>query len=160
MTPINVPILQTLTGCTSPFRYFEELCELKRQAGRALLTWNELQGGLNTVNSAVQEEHDRECSGVPGPEMWLMASAMMEFNFSFSTLEIISIELINQALCRSDPQKTLAALLLPSGGLEEVQPSNARRYHDVLTQAKRHKAEVRPSDATRKINKQTILVSI
>ncbi|KAG9345332.1 hypothetical protein JZ751_009878 [Albula glossodonta] len=71
-------------------RYFEELCGLKRQAGRALLT----------------------------------------------------IGLINQALSRSDPQKTLAALMLPSSGLEEVQAMNARRYHDVLTQAKRCKAEV------------------
>ncbi|KAJ8287966.1 hypothetical protein COCON_G00006250 [Conger conger] len=94
-------------------RYFEELCGLKRQAGRALLTWNELQGGLNTVNTAVQEEHD----------------------------QILSIELINQALCRGDPQQTLAALLLPSSGLEAVQPLNARRYHDVLTQAKKRKAE-------------------
>ncbi|KAJ8354659.1 hypothetical protein SKAU_G00222260 [Synaphobranchus kaupii] len=94
-------------------RYFEELCGLKRQAGRVLLTWNELQGGLNTVNAAVQEEHD----------------------------QILSIGLINQALCRTDPQKTLAALLLPSSGLEEVQPVNASRYHDVLTHAKRRKAE-------------------
>ncbi|KAG7469536.1 hypothetical protein MATL_G00129770 [Megalops atlanticus] len=94
-------------------RYFEELCRLKRQAGRALLTWNELQGGLNAVNTTVQEEHD----------------------------QILSIGLINQALCRTDPQQTLAALLLPSSGLEEVNPLNARRYHDVLTRAKRHKAE-------------------
>lgn len=43
-----------------PFRYFEELCDLKKKAGRALLTWNDLQGGLNAVNNAAQEEHDRE----------------------------------------------------------------------------------------------------
>uniref|UniRef100_A0A8D0CK02 IQ motif containing GTPase activating protein 3 n=1 Tax=Scleropages formosus TaxID=113540 RepID=A0A8D0CK02_SCLFO len=41
-------------------RYFEELCKRKKQAGRTLLTWNELQMGLNAVNTEVQEEHDRE----------------------------------------------------------------------------------------------------
>lgn len=56
--------------------------------------------------------------------------------------EILTIGLINQALSRSDPQKTLSALMLPSSGLQEVLPPNARRYHDLLTRAKRHKAEV------------------
>ncbi|XP_046891515.1 ras GTPase-activating-like protein IQGAP3 [Hypomesus transpacificus] len=95
-------------------RYFDELCEQKRQAGRALLTWNQLQGGLNAVNAAAQDEHD----------------------------QILTISLINQALCRGDPQKTLAALLLPSSGLQEVEPANAHHYHDVLTRARQHKAKV------------------
>uniref|UniRef100_A0A671MXL5 Ras GTPase-activating-like protein IQGAP3 n=1 Tax=Sinocyclocheilus anshuiensis TaxID=1608454 RepID=A0A671MXL5_9TELE len=42
----------------------------------------------------------------------------------------------------SDPQKTLSALMLPSSGLQDIFPLNARRYHDVLTQAKRRKAEL------------------
>ncbi|XP_066538517.1 ras GTPase-activating-like protein IQGAP3 isoform X2 [Hoplias malabaricus] len=95
-------------------RYFEELCELKSKAGRALLTWNELQTGLNTVNVAAQEEND----------------------------QILTIGLINQALCRNEPQKTLAALMLPSSGLTDVQPQNGKRYHDVLTRIKKHKAEL------------------
>ncbi|KAM9511306.1 ras GTPase-activating-like protein IQGAP3 [Salvelinus alpinus] len=95
-------------------RYFEELGDQRRKAGRALLTWNDLQRGLNSVNAAAQEEHD----------------------------QILTIGLINQALCRGDPQKTLAALLLPSSGLEEVTTLNARRYHDVLTRARKQKAEV------------------
>uniref|UniRef100_A0A8C7G5T7 IQ motif containing GTPase activating protein 3 n=1 Tax=Oncorhynchus kisutch TaxID=8019 RepID=A0A8C7G5T7_ONCKI len=90
------------------------LGDQRRKAGRALLTWNDLQRGLNSVNAAAQEEHD----------------------------QILTIGLINQALCRGDPQKTLAALLLPSSGLEEVTTLNARRYHDVLTRARRQKAEV------------------
>lgn len=56
--------------------------------------------------------------------------------------EILTIGLINQALSGSDPQKTLSALMLPSGGLEDVFQPNATRYHDLLTRAKRHKAEV------------------
>ncbi|KAL7887531.1 hypothetical protein AOLI_G00052520 [Acnodon oligacanthus] len=100
-------------------RYFEELCELKRKAGRTLLTWNELQSGLNSVNMAAQEEHD----------------------------QILTIGLINQALCRNDPQKTLSALLLPSSGLKDVLPQNGKRYHDVLTCIKKHKAEL-SQDAT------------
>lgn len=95
-------------------RYFEELVELKSKAGRALLTWNELQSGLNSVNVAAQEEHD----------------------------QILTIELINQALCRNEPQKTLAALLLPSSGLKDVLPQNCKRYHDVLTRIKKRKAEL------------------
>ncbi|XP_030637038.1 ras GTPase-activating-like protein IQGAP3 isoform X2 [Chanos chanos] len=95
-------------------RYFEELCDLKRKAGRALLTWNELQAGLNAVNMAAQDEQD----------------------------QILTIGLINQALCRGDPDKTVAALMLPSSGLTEVHPQNARRYHDVLTRVKKHKAEM------------------
>ncbi|XP_028834928.1 ras GTPase-activating-like protein IQGAP3 [Denticeps clupeoides] len=95
-------------------RYFEELCHMKKRAGRALLTWNNLQGGLNSVNAAAQEEHD----------------------------QILTIGLINQALCRKDPQKTLAALLLPSSGLEEINPPNARHYHEVLTHLKQRKAEL------------------
>ncbi|MGH0155132.1 UNVERIFIED_CONTAM: hypothetical protein FKN15_047746 [Acipenser sinensis] len=55
--------------------------------------------------------------------------------------EIASIGLVNQALEKSDPQSTLAALLLPSTGLAEVLPANARRYHDVLTRAKKRKAQ-------------------
>ncbi|XP_062848476.1 ras GTPase-activating-like protein IQGAP3 isoform X2 [Trichomycterus rosablanca] len=94
-------------------RYFEELSDLKRKAGRALLTWNDLQSGVNGVNLAAQEEHD----------------------------QILTIGLINQALGRTDPQKTLAALMLPSSGVKDVVPQNAKRYHDVLTRIKKHKAE-------------------
>lgn len=65
---------------------------------------------------------------------WLLLSA-----------EILTIGLINQALSRSDPQKTLSVLMLPSSGLQDIFPLHARRYHDVLTRAKRHKAEVTPS---------------
>ncbi|KAK1151497.1 ras GTPase-activating-like protein IQGAP3 [Acipenser oxyrinchus oxyrinchus] len=97
-------------------RYFDELCKLRTAAprqGTALLSWNELQAGLNNVNLSVQEEHD----------------------------QIVSIGLVNQALEKSDPQSTLAALLLPSTGLAEVLPANARHYHDVLTRAKKRKAQ-------------------
>lgn len=51
--------------CKSLLRYFEELSELKWKAGRALLTWNELQSGVNGVNMAAQEEHDRKNMFLP-----------------------------------------------------------------------------------------------
>ncbi|XP_051999765.1 ras GTPase-activating-like protein IQGAP3 [Xyrauchen texanus] len=95
-------------------RYFEELCGLKKSAGKSLLTWNDLQTGINSVNATAQQEHE----------------------------QILTIGLINQALSRSDPQKTLAALMLPSSGLQEVLPLNGRRYHDVLTRVKSRKAEL------------------
>uniref|UniRef100_A0A8C1RL25 IQ motif containing GTPase activating protein 3 n=1 Tax=Cyprinus carpio TaxID=7962 RepID=A0A8C1RL25_CYPCA len=117
-------------------RYFEELCELKRRAGKALLSWNDLQTGLNSVNTAAHQEHE----------------------------QILTIGLINQALSRSDPQKTLSALMLPSSGLQDVLPLNAGRYHDVLTRAKRHKLSRDPGaelwladiqDAVRLANQDT-----
>lgn len=62
--------------------------------------------------------------------------------WSLISTEIVTIGLINQTLSRSDPQKTLSALMLPSSGLQDVLPLNARRYHHLLTRAKQHKAEV------------------
>uniref|UniRef100_UPI003AB01964 ras GTPase-activating-like protein IQGAP3 n=1 Tax=Centroberyx gerrardi TaxID=166262 RepID=UPI003AB01964 len=94
-------------------RYFEALCEVKQQAGRDLLTWNQLQAGINCVNSSVQEEQDH----------------------------LVALGVLNEALCRSDPQRTLAALLLPSAGLVEVLPANARRYHDLLSSARQRRAQ-------------------
>ncbi|XP_056142140.1 ras GTPase-activating-like protein IQGAP3 [Lampris incognitus] len=94
-------------------RYFSELCVVRKQTGRTLLTWNQLQAEISSVNASVQEEHD----------------------------QIFTIGLINQALYKGDPHKTLAALLLPSSGLEDVVPANACRYHDILTHAKKQKAE-------------------
>ncbi|KAI4892427.1 hypothetical protein NFI96_019360, partial [Prochilodus magdalenae] len=100
-------------------RYFEELCDTEEKAGRirALTeTWNgvALVGLQHSVNVAAQEEHD----------------------------QILTIGLINQALCRNDPQKTLSALLLPSSGLMDVVPHNGKRYHEVLTRIKKRKAEL------------------
>uniref|UniRef100_A0A667YS54 IQ motif containing GTPase activating protein 3 n=1 Tax=Myripristis murdjan TaxID=586833 RepID=A0A667YS54_9TELE len=105
LTDIDIGLLE---------RYFEALCDVKRQAGRDLLTWNQLQAGINSVNGVVQEEHQ----------------------------QIRTIGLINEALSLGDPQRLLAVLLLPSSGLEDVLPANARRYHDLLSRAQRHKAEV------------------
>uniref|UniRef100_A0A8C4SYK8 IQ motif containing GTPase activating protein 3 n=1 Tax=Erpetoichthys calabaricus TaxID=27687 RepID=A0A8C4SYK8_ERPCA len=97
-------------------RYYEELRTLKENAVKAkagMLTWNDLQSGLNDVNSLVQHEHDR----------------------------VVSIELINQALQLGNPQDTLAALLLPSVGLSDILEANGRRYYDVLLRAKQKKAK-------------------
>lgn len=58
---------------------------LKNRAGRALLTWNELQGGLNAVNAEALEEHDRKrgpshrrgcrCLGnIPASPSWMVLS--------------------------------------------------------------------------------------
>ncbi|XP_051576134.1 ras GTPase-activating-like protein IQGAP3 [Myxocyprinus asiaticus] len=115
----NVTLISPAAGLTDiddSFiqRYFEELCDLKKSAGKSLLTWNDLQTGINSVNATAQQEHE----------------------------QILTIGLINQALSRSDPQKTLAALMLPSSGLQEVLPLNGRRYHDILTRVKSRKAEL------------------
>lgn len=41
------------------FRYFECLLAVKQKAGKDLLTWNQLQEGINCVNNSVQDEHQR-----------------------------------------------------------------------------------------------------
>uniref|UniRef100_A0A8C3CIC1 IQ motif containing GTPase activating protein 3 n=1 Tax=Cairina moschata TaxID=8855 RepID=A0A8C3CIC1_CAIMO len=97
-------------------RYFDDLLQLKgqfREAGAEFLTWNDVQDCVNATNSAVQDEND-----------------------------ILAVRLINEALLQADPQKTLAALLLPAAALPGVTAAAARRYHHVLTRARALKAQV------------------
>uniref|UniRef100_G3NFH8 IQ motif containing GTPase activating protein 3 n=1 Tax=Gasterosteus aculeatus TaxID=69293 RepID=G3NFH8_GASAC len=95
-------------------RYFEHLVSVKQQVSRDLLTWNQLQEGIHSVNNSVQDEHQ----------------------------QLLTVGLVNKALVRGDAQKLLSALLLPSCGVEEVLPSNACRYLTLLTSARQHKAQV------------------
>uniref|UniRef100_A0A672LNS4 Ras GTPase-activating-like protein IQGAP1 n=1 Tax=Sinocyclocheilus grahami TaxID=75366 RepID=A0A672LNS4_SINGR len=71
------------------------------------LTWNDVQKCIDTVNVQVHEEH-----------------------------EIIAIAEINEALNSGDPEKTLAALQLPTAKLQGVNPANAKHYHDLLLTTK------------------------
>lgn len=57
--------------------------------------------------------------------------------------EVLAVSLINEALDRGSPEKTLSALLLPSAGLDDVSLPVAPRYHLLLVAAKRQKAQVR-----------------
>ncbi|XP_037308790.2 ras GTPase-activating-like protein IQGAP3 isoform X2 [Pungitius pungitius] len=95
-------------------RYFEHLVSVKQQVSRDLLTWNQLQEGINSVNNSVQDEHQ----------------------------QLLSVGLVNEALVRGDAQKLLSALQLPSCCVEEVLPANSRRYLTLLTRAQQHKAQV------------------
>ncbi|KAM7421703.1 hypothetical protein PAMA_015717 [Pampus argenteus] len=95
-------------------RYFESLTAVKQQVDKDLLTWNQLQEGINSVNNSVQDEHQ----------------------------QILAVSLINKALIGGDAQKLLSALLLPSSGLDEVLPANACRYLTLLTRARMLKAQV------------------
>ncbi|NWU57806.1 IQGA2 protein, partial [Dromas ardeola] len=97
-------------------RYFEDLLQLKgqsRQAGAEFLSWNDIQDSVTNTNSSVRDENDR----------------------------VLAVRLINQALVQADPEKTLAALLLPAAALSDVALPTARRYHDVLARARRLKAQ-------------------
>lgn len=40
-------------------RYFERLVGVKQRVGRDLLTWNQLQEAVSSVNSSAQDEHQR-----------------------------------------------------------------------------------------------------
>lgn len=44
------------------YRYFQCLVDVKNQQRSDLLTWNQLQEGINEVNSSMQEEHQRKNS--------------------------------------------------------------------------------------------------
>uniref|UniRef100_A0A8C3CHW0 IQ motif containing GTPase activating protein 3 n=1 Tax=Cairina moschata TaxID=8855 RepID=A0A8C3CHW0_CAIMO len=102
-------------------RYFDDLLQLKgqfREAGAEFLTWNDVQDCVNATNSAVQDENDR----------------------------VLAVRLINEALLQADPQKTLAALLLPAAALPGVTAAAARRYHHVLTRARALKAQATKDD--------------
>ncbi|KAK1205473.1 IQGA3 protein, partial [Pygoscelis papua] len=102
-------------------RYFEDLLQLKgqsREAGAEFLSWNDIQDSVNNTNSSVQDENDR----------------------------VLAVRLINEALVQVDPEKTLAALLLPAAALPDVALPTARRYHDVLARARRLKAQATEDD--------------
>lgn len=98
-------------------RYMKHLLGVKQQqqGGGASLSWNQLQEGINAVNNSVQDEHE----------------------------QLQALGQVNQAVMRGDPQQLLAALLLPSCGLEEeVLPANACRYLKLLGGAREHRAQV------------------
>ncbi|XP_059688246.1 ras GTPase-activating-like protein IQGAP3 [Gavia stellata] len=102
-------------------RYFEDLLQLKgqsREAGAEFLSWNDIQDSVNNTNSSVQDENDR----------------------------VLAVRLINEALVQADPEKTLAALLLPAAALPDIALPTARRYHDVLARARRLKAQATEDD--------------
>uniref|UniRef100_A0A7N6C2H4 IQ motif containing GTPase activating protein 3 n=1 Tax=Anabas testudineus TaxID=64144 RepID=A0A7N6C2H4_ANATE len=69
-----------------------------------LLTWNQLQEGINCVNNSVEDEHQ----------------------------QLLAVGLVNQAVIRGDSQQLLSALLLPSCGVDEVLPANTCRYLSLL----------------------------
>lgn len=56
--------------------------------------------------------------------------------------EILAVRLINEALQGECSEKILRALLLPSAGLSDVMLPRAKRYHFVLAQMLRQKAQV------------------
>ncbi|KAM4736638.1 ras GTPase-activating-like protein IQGAP3 isoform 2-T2 [Anableps anableps] len=95
-------------------RYMEHLAGVKQQVGGALLTWNQLQEGINSVNSSAQDEHQ----------------------------QLQAVGLINQAVMRGDLQQLTSALMLPSCGLEEIIPANTCRYLALLTRSRQNKAQV------------------
>ncbi|XP_068778364.1 ras GTPase-activating-like protein IQGAP3 isoform X1 [Struthio camelus] len=102
-------------------RYFNDLLQLKgqsRKAGAEFLSWNDIQASVSSTNLSVQNENDK----------------------------VLAVRLINEALLQDDPEKTLAALLLPAAGLADVTLPVARRYHDVLTRARRQKAQATEDD--------------
>uniref|UniRef100_A0A3Q2EHH7 IQ motif containing GTPase activating protein 3 n=1 Tax=Cyprinodon variegatus TaxID=28743 RepID=A0A3Q2EHH7_CYPVA len=95
-------------------RYFELLLDMKQQLGRGLLTWNQLQEGINRVNGSAHNEHQ----------------------------QLLAVGLINEAVMRGDVQQLSSALMLPSCGLEEVMPANACRYLTLLTRSRQQKVQM------------------
>ncbi|XP_068616678.1 ras GTPase-activating-like protein IQGAP3 [Brachionichthys hirsutus] len=95
-------------------RYFRCLVVVKQHVAKDLLTWNQLQEEINSVNDSVQDERQ----------------------------QLVAVGRINQAVLRGDAQQLLSALLLPSGGVEEVFRVNTCRYLTQLARARQHKAEV------------------
>ncbi|XP_003821099.3 ras GTPase-activating-like protein IQGAP3 isoform X1 [Pan paniscus] len=97
-------------------RYFDALLKLRQERGMGeeFLSWNDLQATMSQVNAQTQEETDR----------------------------VLAVSLINEALDKGSPEKTLSALLLPAAGLDDVSLPVAPRYHLLLVAAKRQKAQV------------------
>lgn len=58
------------------------------------------------------------------------------YNSHVPCVGVIAIAEINEALNSGDPEKTLAALLLPTAKLQGVNPANTKHYHDLLLNTK------------------------
>lgn len=118
-------------------RYMQHLAGVKQQEGGAMLTWNQLQEGINSVNSCAEDQHQRTThthhADAPGDFCLPVFTCVTELQ---------AVGLINEALMRGDVQQLLSALLLPSGGLEDVIPANACRYLMLLTSCRHDKAQV------------------
>ncbi|XP_014377011.1 ras GTPase-activating-like protein IQGAP2 isoform X3 [Alligator sinensis] len=56
-------------------------------------------------------------------------------------LRIVAVGHINEAIDQGDPEKTVETLLLPTAKLQDVKPTNARHYQDVLYHAKAQKCK-------------------
>uniref|UniRef100_A0A8C0H3U1 IQ motif containing GTPase activating protein 2 n=1 Tax=Chelonoidis abingdonii TaxID=106734 RepID=A0A8C0H3U1_CHEAB len=100
-------------------RYADTLLSIKSEAssqGQDYLSWNDVQNCIDMVNMQVQEENDR----------------------------IVAVSYINEAIDQGNPGKTLETLLLPTVKLQDVNPTNARHYQDVLHDAKVQKCKVEP----------------
>uniref|UniRef100_UPI00398EFC8F ras GTPase-activating-like protein IQGAP2 n=1 Tax=Pristiophorus japonicus TaxID=55135 RepID=UPI00398EFC8F len=98
-------------------RYADMLMLLKAQAadqGQQYLSWNDIQSCIEEVNLQVKEESEK----------------------------VIAAGLINDIVDKEDPNKTLEALLMPTAKLQEVKPSIARHYQDVLWHNKQQKCKV------------------
>ncbi|CAM5154386.1 unnamed protein product [Natator depressus] len=97
-------------------RYADTLLSIKSEAssqGQDYLNWNDIQNCIDMVNMQIQEENDR----------------------------IVAISYINEAIDQGNPGKTLETLLLPTVKLQDVNPTNARHYQDVLHYAKVQKCK-------------------
>ncbi|KAM9352702.1 ras GTPase-activating-like protein IQGAP3 [Symphorus nematophorus] len=95
-------------------RYFQHLIGLKQQVGKDLLTWNQLLEGINSVNVTAQDEHQ----------------------------QLLAVGGVNAAVIRGDSQQLLAALLLPSCGVDDVLPANTCRYLTLLSRVRQRRAQV------------------
>uniref|UniRef100_A0A3B5QSV7 IQ motif containing GTPase activating protein 3 n=1 Tax=Xiphophorus maculatus TaxID=8083 RepID=A0A3B5QSV7_XIPMA len=109
-------------------RYMQHLAGVKQQEGGAMLTWNQLQEGINSVNSCAEDQHQ----------------------------QLQAVGLINEALMRGDVQQLLSALLLPSGGLEDVIPANVCRYLMLLTSCRHDKAQEVVSSVSASYNRSIL----
>lgn len=102
-------------------RYADTLMLLKTQAaeqGQDYLSWNDIQACIEEVNMQIKEESER----------------------------VFAADLINDAVDKKDPNKTLEALLMPSAKLQEVNSSIANHYQDVLWDTKQQKCKVSQDD--------------
>ncbi|XP_072113979.1 ras GTPase-activating-like protein IQGAP2 isoform X1 [Mobula birostris] len=102
-------------------RYADMLLLLKAQVadqGQQYLSWNDIQACIEEVNAQVKDESERT----------------------------IAAGLINDAVDKKDPKKTLEALLVPTAKLQEVMPSIAQHYQDVLWDTKQEKCKICQDD--------------
>uniref|UniRef100_A0A3B4A6C2 Uncharacterized protein n=1 Tax=Periophthalmus magnuspinnatus TaxID=409849 RepID=A0A3B4A6C2_9GOBI len=140
MQKFNSSLVSSLAGLSDVepellHRYFEALTLLKKQSNGAMLNWNQLQNEINSVNSEVQEQHQRTCLCLSMDHALYRHITVhtMVILFCLCVAVCLALAAVNQAVREQRPSQTFRVLSLPELGLSSLVPHCAEQYQEQLS---------------------------